>query len=129
MKSIPPIAFALMIIALGVSAVDAQVPYQQKTYYVANLSATRGEGFGAYYSVTPMPAVPQGQSQAYYIANLSSTDGANCGEYVTLTPQSQITYPMPAIQNLASPLFPVQCSESLLGVDRSMSDGESDPDH
>jgi len=122
MKNILPIAFTLLITVLGVSATNAQVPYQPQTYYVANLSATRGEDCGAYYSVTPMPAVPQGQPQAYYIANLSSTDGANCGEYVTVTPQPQITYPMPTLQ------MPVQYMDSSSGVDRSMSEGESDPD-
>jgi hypothetical protein len=129
MKNILPIALTLLITLLGVSAVDAQVPYQPQTYYVANLSATRGEDCGAYYSVTPMPAAPKGQPQVYYIANLSSTDGADCSEYVTVTPQSQITYPTPVIQNLASPLFPVQSSELSLGVDGSMSEGESDPEH
>ena len=121
MKNILPIAFTLLIAVLRVSAVDAQVPYQPQTYYVANLSATSGEDCGAYYSVTPMPAVSQGQPQAYYIANLSSTDGANCGEYVTVTPQPQITYPMPTLQ------MPVQFMDSSSGVDRSMSDGEPDP--
>jgi len=122
MKNILPIAFTLLLHVLGVSAVDAQVPYQSQTYYVANLSATRGEDCGAYYSVTPMPAAPQGQPQAYYIANLSSTDGANCGEYVTVTPQPQITYPMATLQ------MPVQFMDSSSGIDRSMSEGESDPD-
>ena len=128
MKNVLSIAFLFIITILGLAALNAQVFYQPQTYYVANLSATRGEDSGAYYSVTPMPAAPQGQPQTYYIANLSSTDGANCGEYVAVTPQPQITYPKPVIQNLASPFFPVQYSESSLGVDSSMSEGESGSD-
>ncbi|MFZ4773697.1 MAG: hypothetical protein ACOYK9_06900, partial [Chlamydiia bacterium] len=62
---------------------------QTHVYYVANLSATRGEDCGAYYSVTPMPQSPRGQPQTYYIGNLSSNDGANCGEYVSVSPVPQ----------------------------------------
>jgi hypothetical protein len=90
---------------------------QTQTYYVANLSATRGEDCGAYYSVTPMTQAPQGQPQTYYIANLSANDGANCGEYVSVSPVPQTTYPSPVLSNLSSPLSPIEFSDSSLEMD------------
>ena len=101
---------------------------QPQTYYVANLSATRGEDCGAYYSVTPMPQAPQGQPQTYYIANLSANDGANCGEYVSVSPIPQATYPTPTFPNLSSPLSPVQFSDSSLELDHESAAEDSDPD-
>jgi len=101
---------------------------QTQTYYVANLSATRGEDCGAYYSVTPMPQAPQGQPQTFYIANLSANNGANCGEYVSLSPVPQATYPAPVFPNLSSPLSPVQFSDSSLEMDHESPAEDSDPD-
>ena len=101
---------------------------QTQTYYVANLSATRGEDCGAYYSVTPMPQAPQGQRQIFYIANLSANDGANCGEYVSVSPVPQTTYPAPAFPNLSSPVMPVQFSESSSEIDHESLAEHPDPD-
>jgi hypothetical protein len=101
---------------------------QTQTYYVANLSATRGEDCGAYYSVTPMPQARRGQPQTYYIANLSANDGANCGEYVSVSPVPQSTYQTPAFPNLSSPVMPVQFSDSLLEMDHESLAEDPDPD-
>ena len=101
---------------------------QTQTYYVANLSATRGEDCGAYYSVTPMPQAPQGQPQTYYIANLSANDGANCGEYVSVSPIPQATYPAPTFPNLSSPVIPAQDVETPEAVDSELSADDPDPD-
>ena len=101
---------------------------QTQTYYVANLSATRGEDCGAYYSVTPIPQAPQGQPQNYYIANLSENDGANCGEYVSVSPVPQTTYLAPAFPNLSSPLRPIEFSESSLEMDHESPAEDPDPD-
>jgi hypothetical protein len=101
---------------------------QPQTYYIANLSATRGEDCGAYYSVTPMPQAPQGQPQTYYIANLSANDGADCGEYVSVSPVPQATYPTPVFPNLSSPLRPIEFSESSLEIDHESPAEDSDPD-
>jgi hypothetical protein len=100
---------------------------QTQTYYVANLSATRGEDCGAYYSVTPMPQAPQGQPQTYYIANLSANDGANCGEYVSVSPIPQATYPAPTFPNLSSSLRPIEFSDSSLQIDHESSAEDPDP--
>ena len=103
---------------------------QTQTYYVANLSATRGEDCGAYYSVTPMPQAPQGQPRTYYIANLSANDGANCGEYVSVSPVPQATYPAPSFPNLSSPslVMPARDVESPEAVDSEPSADDPDPD-
>jgi hypothetical protein len=100
---------------------------QTQTYYVANLSATRGEDCGAYYSVTPMPQAPQGQPQIFYIANLSANDGANCGEYVSVSPVPQTTYPSPVFPNLSTPVMPVQFSESSSEIDHESLVERPDP--
>ena len=100
---------------------------QPQTYYVANLSATRGEDCGAYYSVTPMPQAPQGQPQTFYIANLSANNGANCGEYVSVSPVPQTTYPTPVFPNLSSPLRPIEFSESSLEIDHESPAEDPDP--
>jgi len=100
---------------------------QPQTYYVANLSATRGEDCGAYYSVTPMPQAPQGQPQTYYIANLSANDGANCGEYVSVSPVPQATHPAPVFPNLSSPFRPIEFSESSLEMDHESPAEDPDP--
>ena len=100
---------------------------QPQTYYVANLSATRGEDCGAYYSVTPMPQSPQGQPKTYYIANLSANDGANCGEYVSVSPIPQATYPAPTFPNLSSSLRPIEFSDSSLQIDHESSAEDPDP--
>ena len=101
---------------------------QPQTYYVANLSATRGEDCGAYYSVTPMPQSPQGQPETYYIANLSVNDGANCGEYVSVSPVPQTTYLAPSFPNLSSPLRPIEFSESSSEMDHESPTEDPDPD-
>jgi hypothetical protein len=101
---------------------------QTQTYYVANLSATRGEDCGAYYSVTPMPQAPQGQPQTYYIANLSANDGADCGEYVSVSPVPQATYPTPTLPNLSSLVMPVQFSEPSSEMDHESPAEDPDPD-
>ena len=101
---------------------------QTQTYYVANLSASRGDDCGAYYSVTPMPQAPRGQPQTYYIANLSANDGANCGEYVSVSPVPQSTYQTPLFPNLSSPVMPVQFSDSLLEMDHESPAEDPDPD-
>jgi len=100
---------------------------QPQTYYVANLSATRGEDCGAYYSVTPMPQAPQGQPQTYYIANLSANDGANCGEYVSVSPIPQATYPASSFPNLSSPLRTIEFSDSSLEIDHESPAEDPDP--
>ena len=100
---------------------------QTQTYYVANLSATRGEDCGAYYAVTPMPQAPQGQPQTYYIANLSDNDGANCGEYVSVSPVPQTTYLAPVFPNLSSPFRPIEFSESSLEMDHESPAEDPDP--
>jgi hypothetical protein len=102
---------------------------QTQTYYIANLSATRGEDCGAYYSVTPIPQAPQGQPQNYYIANLSANDGANCGEYVSVSPVPQATYQnqKPLFPNLSSPVMPVQFSDSSLELDHESPAEDPDP--
>jgi len=100
---------------------------QTQTYYVANLSATRGEDCGAYYSVTPMPQAPQGQPQTYYIANLSANDGANCGEYVSVSPIPQATYPASSFPNLSSPLRTIEFSDSSLEIDHESPAEDPDP--
>jgi hypothetical protein len=101
---------------------------QTQTYYVANLSATRGEDCGAYYSVTPMSQTPQGQPQTYYIANLSANDGAKCGEYVSVSPLPQPTYPSPTFPSLLSPVIPIQYSTPSMELDSGTSADDPDPD-
>jgi hypothetical protein len=125
----------LPIFVVAVSSMNAQLVIQPQitqpqtqTYYVANLSATRGEDCGAYYSVTPMPQAPQGQPQTFYIANLSANDGANCGEYVSVAPVPQMTYPSPLFPNLSSPVMPVQFSDSSLELDHESPAEDPDPD-
>ena len=101
---------------------------ETQTYYVANLSATRGEDCGAYYSVTPMPQAPRGQPQTYYIANLSANDGANCGEYVLVSPIPQPNYAAPTFPSLLSPVTPVQYSGPSMELDSGTSADDPDPD-
>jgi hypothetical protein len=122
----------IFIVAIGSAnaqlVIQTQISQPQtQTYYVANLSATRGEDCGAYYSVTPMPQAPQGQPQTYYIANLSANDGANCGEYVSVSPVPQTTYPSPLFPNLSTPVMPVQFSESSSEIDHESLAEDPDP--
>jgi hypothetical protein len=126
-------SFYLIFLAV-IASVNAQLVIQPlisqpqtQTYYVANLSATRGEDCGAYYSVTPMPQAPQGQPQTYYIANLSANDGANCGEYVSVSPVPQATHPAPVFPNLSSPLLPTPYSESSSEIDHESPAEDPDP--
>jgi hypothetical protein len=123
----------MFIVAIGSAnaqlVIQPQITQPQtQTYHVANLSATRGEDCGAYYSVTPMPQAPQGQPQTFYIANLSANNGANCGEYVSLSPVPQATYPAPVFPNLSSPVMPVQFSESSSEMDHESHAEDPDPD-
>jgi len=131
MKTLSAVLIFLGVIASAKAqlVIQPQITQPQpQTYYVANLSATRGEDCGAYYSVTPMPQAPQGQPQTYYIANLSANDGANCGEYVSVSPVPQATYPAPTFQNLSSPVIPVQFSDSSLEIDHESPAEDPDPD-
>jgi hypothetical protein len=132
MKHLSQVLFFILVIASANAQLVIQPPITQpqtQTYYVANLSATRGEDCGAYYSVTPMPQAPQGQPQTYYIANLSANDGANCGEYVSVSPVSQATYQnqKPLFPNLSSPVMPVQFSDSSLELDHESPAEDPDP--
>ena len=131
MKTLSAVLIFLGVIASAKAqlVIQPQITQPQtQTYYVANLSATRGEDCGAYYSVTPMPQAPQGQPQTYYIANLSANDGANCGEYVSVSPVPHATYPTPALPNLLSPLRPIEFSDSSLQIDHESPAEDPDPD-
>ena len=127
-------SYLLLISLGGIASMNAQLVIepqisepQSQTYYVAILSATRGENCGAYFSVTPMPQARRGQPQTYYIANLSNTDGANCGEYVSVVPIPQTSYVSPVFPNLASPLMSAGIWESPEAVDRKLSADDPDP--